>query len=171
VYIIQNMLVINRTGISLSITACFSALGVLVCYGGAILSLSPVEEDVDAGERSPRVDVTSTTLKGSSRVAPSALPYPKTYADLQVAERMRMEQLAIEVAEEAAAAEKAARDAAEMAMSKSNHGSLRDELGYSTHGRRRAFTEGTETTNQEYSASGKILITISKFHVSVSCQI
>ena len=129
-----------------------------MCYGGAILSLSPVEADVEAAERSPRVDVTSTTLKSSNRASQSALPYPKTYADLQVAERMRMEQLAIEAAEEAVAAEKAARDAAEVAMSKSNHGSLRDELGYSTHGRRRAFTEATETTNQEYSASGTILI-------------
>lgn len=67
--------------------ATFSALGFLLCFGGASLSLA---------------DPSCTGLR--SKKSTSALvhmPYPKTLADLLVAERIRAEQLTIRASEEA----------------------------------------------------------------------
>ena len=66
--------------------ASFSALGVLVCFGGASLSLST----------QPGHDGSRKKL-----VPPIPMPYPKTLADLMVAERVWAEQLAQKALEEA----------------------------------------------------------------------
>ena len=68
-------------------SACFSALGVLVCFGGASLTL--------AGP----TGISLRSRKKSSSL--SNMPYPKTLADLLVAEKIRGEQLAIAASEEA----------------------------------------------------------------------
>ena len=70
-----------------SFTATFSALGILVCFGGASLSMA---------------DPSSTGLRAKKNVFSLVhMPYPKTLADLLVAERARAEQLAVRTSEEA----------------------------------------------------------------------
>lgn len=73
--------------------ASFSALGVLVCFGGASLSLSTQLLNHE-GSRKKAVSLHQTSM-----------PYPKTLADLMVAERMWSEQLALKAIEEAQVSE------------------------------------------------------------------
>jgi hypothetical protein len=156
-------------------TATFSSLGVLVCFGGARLRIAPVDRDRDYlhALTSSGASVANPTggtqlLSGSAAVGSSGgpstsanmsanmsaqpllhsnasaataihshgnqsvvaiFPYPKTLADLLVAERMLREQQAMEAMERAAAEEEriAARLAPEaMLLSRSGHGSSRN---------------------------------------------
>ena len=66
--------------------ASFSALGVLVCFGGASLCLNSTIGAERARKKNPYH---------------TPMPYPKTLADLLVAERMRAEQIAVRASEEA----------------------------------------------------------------------
>jgi hypothetical protein len=71
-------------------SASFSALGVLVCFGGASLCLSSTTGPERGRKKNP---------------FHTPMPYPKTLADLLVAERMRAEQIAVRASEEAEVSE------------------------------------------------------------------
>ena len=72
-------------------------MGVLVCFGGAILTL-PRDRDHRKGSGATS-RLPSNAVSSGNQPPSGLLDYPKTLADLLVQERLRAEQVAVEAAE------------------------------------------------------------------------